>query len=320
MGRFVAAHPMAGAETAGLGGSSRRAAARRDLGGLRLGRVARAAGRASARRWTRSTAGSSPASRGEHDAAVARASHVPHVGGAALAGSVVGERLLGRAGRRRLPRHDARRALRLRAVVGDPGGQPRRRCRRGSTSWSAGCTPCGTRSAIPATWRATGRWARKGWPSWTASARSAAGATRHRRRLARARRARPRGPAPCAGCGSRTALRLRGGAMRRRFAPLPPRWRDEAPLRPLRPAARHARRAGRQVALAPRRAAQRDDRRPGARDRLPRRRRHELHARRGAGAGRAGRAHRRRADDPRHRAADRRARPPRRSTSATRGR
>ena len=80
------------------------------------------------------------------------------------------------------------------------------------------------------------------------------------------------------GAGARRGPRADGGARRERA------------LLARRAAARHARRAARQVAVAPRGADGGDDRRAGADHRLPRRGRHELDARRRAGARRAGRA------------------------------
>ena len=253
-----------------LGGLDRGPAAGRPVGGVPGGGGARAAARAVAA--VDALGGRIVAcTPEEHDAAVARTSHVPHLAAQALAGLAADgglqAALAGTAFRdmTRVARADAglwteilaanrdaciaavdelvARLGVLRAALGDEEAT--------RTEWALGLE--WLEAVDAARWHEPD-WREEpvdGWP----------GLLEH-------------------GRAGRAVRRLRRDAT----APCTRRWPDEAPLRPLRPAARRARRPGRQVALAPRRAARRDDLRPGARDRLPGRRRHQLDAGRGRGA------------------------------------
>ena len=107
----------------------------------------------------------------DHDAAVARTSHVPHVAAQALAGLAAEGGLQAALAGHRVPRHDARGARRRRAVGGDPLRQPRRVHRRGRRARRPPRASCAPRSATTRRPAPSGRWA------WSGSPRST-----HRRR------------------------------------------------------------------------------------------------------------------------------------------
>ena len=232
LARFVPAHPMAGAESAGLGGG---AGGDRFRGGpgrwcppvpgagiealLRAGRRRRPPRRA-ARRLHR---------RADHDAAVARTSHVPHVAAQALS------RILGN-GERGLRAALAGPAWRdmTRVARSDPGLwseilslQPRRAC------WLRSTSSRGDSALVRG--RAGGRPRRGSRASWRAAGSelpAAAGAPPHwrdarpaepRGGLGRAARPWARGPRRPPGCGSRAPARTRWRCATR--------WRGEQPLR-----------------------------------------------------------------------------------------